>query len=74
MSLTDRPLRGFLQLGQQMAHCLVEVMLRKCLRVVYSKRGNEGNDHLANMGVPMRLEIEDLLCGIEEVLPHELWN
>ena len=70
--LTDGPLRGLVELREEMGHGLVEVVLGEGLGVVHSEGGDESDDHLANVGVPVRLEVEDLLGSVEEILFHEL--
>ena len=70
--LTDGPLRGLVELREEMGHGLMEVVLGEGLGVVHSEGGDECDDHLANVGVPVRLEVEDLLGSVEEVLLHEL--
>ena len=70
--LTDRPLRGLLELGEEMRHGFVKVVLGERLSIVNSESGDESDNHLADVGVPVRLEVEDLLCSVQEVLLHEL--
>ena len=70
--LTDGPLRGLVELREEMGHRLVEVVFGERWGIVHGEGGDECDDHLANVGVPVRLKVEDLLGSIEEVLFHEL--
>ena len=70
--LTDRPLCGLLELREEMCHRFVEVVLGEGLGVVHGERGDERDDHLANVYIAMGLEIQYLLCGVEERISHEL--
>ena len=72
--LTDRPLCGLLELREEMCHRFVEVVFGEGLRVVHGERGDERDDHLADVGIAVGLEVEDLFCGVEEVLFHELFK
>ena len=70
--LTDGPLRGLVELCEEIRHRLVEVVLGERLGIVHSEGRDECDDHFTNVGVPVRFEVEDLLGSIEEVLFHEL--
>jgi len=55
-----------------MAHCFVEKVFTKGLRVVHGKGRNEGDDHFPHQGVPGGPEAQDTFRSVHEVLTHEL--
>jgi len=55
-----------------MAHSFMKEVFAECLRVVYGKGGNKGNDHLPHQGISRSPEAQYTLCCVHEVLAHEL--
>jgi len=49
---TKRSLVRFAEKCKEMAHCFVEKVFAKSLRVVHGKGRNKGDDHFPHQGVP----------------------
>ena len=69
---TKRSLVRFAEQCKEMAHCFVEKVFTKGLRVVHGKGRNKGDDHFPHQRVPGSPKAQDTFCCVHEVLAHEL--